>query len=80
MPVRMSRWCIAAWVLVVLAGVGCPHAFGKGGTIDQAWLKDYSENASARGCPEAELKEECGAEDFQDCMANCLARLRGTRP
>ncbi|ATB27457.1 hypothetical protein MEBOL_000899 [Melittangium boletus DSM 14713] len=76
MPVRMSHGCIAAWMLVLLVGSGCPHAFGKGGTIDQAWLKDFSANASARGCPKEELQEECGEQGFDGCMKDCQARLK----
>ena len=43
---------------------GCPHAWGRGGTIDEALDKDMRQYLSNQSCTlEEEWWEECG-EDF----------------
>jgi hypothetical protein len=56
-----------------LAGtLGCPHAFGKGGTIDNAMHKDLMERLQNGRCKLRDLKEHCAVGmDIDDCLEQC---------
>lgn len=60
----MPRRLLLLVPLLVLE-TGCPHAWGRGGTIDEALAKDMRESLSNRGCKleDEEWWEQCG-EDF----------------
>ncbi|OJT26880.1 hypothetical protein BO221_02370 [Archangium sp. Cb G35] len=62
----MPRRLLMLVPLLVLE-TGCPHAWGRGGNIDQALAKDMREYLSNRNCTleEEEWWEQCGA-DFWD--------------
>lgn len=60
-----------AWMLVVMLGAGCPHAFGKGGTIDRAVLKDIIDNLRRDGCDTDDILEACGEDGYEQCEAEC---------
>jgi hypothetical protein len=67
----MNRVTATAWMLVLLVGTGCPHAFGKGGTLDRAALKDVVQQLRAGDCAEDEALEQCGPEQLQLCLDEC---------
>ncbi|MCY1081669.1 hypothetical protein [Archangium lansingense] len=52
-------------VPLLALGTGCPHAWGRGGTIDEALAKDMREYLSNQNCTleDEEWQEQCG-EDF----------------
>ncbi|WNG44152.1 hypothetical protein F0U60_08570 [Archangium minus] len=60
----MPRRLLMLVPLLVLE-TGCPHAWGRGGTIDKALAKDMREYLSNRNCTleDEEWWEQCG-EDF----------------
>ena len=47
----MKRLGVVAWMAVLMMAPGCPHAFGRGGTLDEALLKDQLEEAEQAGLP-----------------------------
>ncbi len=62
-------------VLCALALVGtlvCPHAFGKGGTLDRATSKDMREQFGTKRCNEEQLLLYCGeGSDADECADRC---------
>jgi hypothetical protein len=56
---------------VLLGAAGCPHAFGRGGTIDRAVYKDIIENLRANDCNPEKVREVCGDEFYDACMEEC---------
>jgi hypothetical protein len=60
----MSRRLLMLVPVLVLE-TGCPHAWGRGGTIDEALAKDMREYLSNQNCTleDEEWQEQCG-EDF----------------
>jgi hypothetical protein len=65
------------WVLLTMTG--CPHAFGKGGTIDRALLKDMMENTrphKVTDCKPATLQAICLPETFEECRRQCQEALK----
>ena len=67
----MKRALIAAWTLVLLGGTGCPHAFGRGGTIDRAIHKDVIASLRKADCTPQKVREACGDELYDLCMEEC---------
>jgi hypothetical protein len=69
------RWKYAACVLWLAGLTGCPHAFGRGGTIDRAVAKDMKENVGPqrRRCTEEVRKRLCptGQESSEECLEVC---------
>jgi hypothetical protein len=74
------RWGATLVCVLSVGAMGCPHAFGRGGTIDRAARKDAKEVAepSERGklkerCPPPEELEQL-CEDPADaiCPRECL--------
>lgn len=66
----------AAWILVLLIGgtLGCPHTFGRKGTLDRAAHKDAIEGIrSEEDCPPLEDVEQFCAESPspEDCLERC---------
>lgn len=64
------------WVLV--GGTACPHAFGKGGTIDRAVLKDMMKSAEPlklTDCGPATLRAICLPEKLAECERQCWETL-----
>lgn len=70
-----GRWLLVLPLLSV--EMGCPHAFGRGGTIDMAVRKDIQEYYSARPCHISAAKwlEICdnrnGHKVQPDCPKEC---------
>jgi hypothetical protein len=67
------HWKTAVLCSLALAGLlGCPHAFGRGGTIDRATLKDLKEHLDPEKCTDEDLKTHCelGA-DLEQCLKEC---------
>jgi hypothetical protein len=74
----MSRWCVPVLLGVLFVCTACPHAFGKGGTIDRAVLKDMFDNArllDLQDCRPATLHEICLPEKLKECEQQCKALL-----
>jgi hypothetical protein len=64
----------AATGLCLLVGaLGCPHAFGRGGTIDRAAHKDAEAMFDEEECPPKEtLAEYCATDpDPKACYERC---------
>jgi hypothetical protein len=66
--------------LLLTVETGCPHAFGRGGTIEMALRKDLSESYSNRSChmPHEKWLEICddsnGRTTQPDCPRECRPR------
>lgn len=53
------RWFVGLTVLVAMVMMGCPSEFGREGRIEEAVLKDETEN-SFTPCSPAEIDQVCG--------------------
>ena len=47
----MNWRLIACSTLLLAVGTGCPHAWGRGGTIDRATAQDIDEMLHEEDCP-----------------------------
>ena len=67
------RWKTAWGFALLLAGsLGCPHAFGRGGTIDKAMHKDLMEQLEGGHCTRSDLEIFCPpGGDVETCLKNC---------
>jgi hypothetical protein len=67
------RWKTAWGCVLLLAGtLGCPHAFGRGGTIDRASHKDLMEMLKDGPCSDADIKRFCSpGRDLETCLNLC---------
>jgi hypothetical protein len=69
------RWKQVAWVLWLAGLTGCPHAFGRGGTLERAVAKDVKENAAQPlvRCSKQVLEELCPPyqEPSHECLEVC---------
>jgi hypothetical protein len=68
------RWTPVACVLWLAGGTGCPHAFGRGGTVDRAVAKDMEERLEDYpDCTPEVYQELCLSEphDAQACLEKC---------
>jgi hypothetical protein len=67
------RWMTVGLLALSLLGVlGCPHAFGRGGTIDKAIHKDVMERLKNGRCTPNELDLYCSeGKDLEDCLEQC---------
>jgi hypothetical protein len=67
------RWKILGVCLLSLAGgLGCPHAFGRGGTIDKAMHKDLMEQLKNGPCSERDRRRYCSVgQDLEECFLRC---------
>jgi hypothetical protein len=67
------RWRLLLLCALSLAGLlGCPHAFGREGTIALAAQKDIEEWLKMGKCPPpAEVADLCEAVDDPDCLPRC---------
>ena len=66
------------WLMLLLASTACPHAFGKGGTIDRAVLKDMEETARPlrlTDCEPKTLQAVCLPEKLEECERQCREAL-----
>lgn len=72
MPTR----CLLLLLLAVMTG--CPHAFGRGGTIDMAIRKDVTEYYSKRRCtmPQNEWLETCDNRNGRKTKPACPKECR----
>lgn len=72
---KWKRVACALW----LAGLtGCPHAFGRGGTIDRAVAKDVKESLEPiPDCTDELLERLCpvGQVHSEECLRVCGDRL-----
>lgn len=72
-----GAWKIAlGCALLMLGGLGCPHAFGRKGTIDRAAHKDTVEGVrwlQEGECPPPEdIEEFCEEqENTEECLRRC---------
>lgn len=63
-----------AWVcaLSLIGALGCPHAFGRGGTIEKAMHKDLMERVKNGRCTKEERDIYCAeGEDLEECLNRC---------
>ncbi|REG20347.1 hypothetical protein ATI61_12247 [Archangium gephyra] len=63
---------------VLFSSTACPHAFGKGGTIDRAVLKDMEESVrqpKLRDCGPVTLQAICLPEKLAECERQCWEAL-----
>ena len=69
----LVRWMTAGLCVLSLVGtLGCPHAFGRGGTIDRAMLKDLKERLKDGRCTENDIRRYCAeGMDLEDCLDQC---------
>jgi len=69
-----SSWK-SAWILVLLMGgaLGCPHTFGRKGTLDRAAHKDAIEGIrSEDDCPLEDVEQFCAeSPNPEDCLERC---------
>jgi hypothetical protein len=65
----------AAGILVFLMGgaLGCPHTFGRSGTLDRAAHKDAIEGIRSQDdCPLEDVEQFCAeSPDPEDCLRKC---------
>ncbi|KFA93022.1 hypothetical protein [Archangium violaceum] len=74
----MRRGYIPLLLWVLVGGTACPHAFGKGGTIDRAVLKDMMESTEPlklTDCGQATLQAICLPEKLVECERRCWEAL-----
>ncbi len=72
------RWRSVACVLWLAGLTGCPHAFGRGGTIDRAVAKDVKESLEQLPVCTAELRRRLcpdGQERSEECLRICADEL-----
>lgn len=67
------RWTTAGLCALSLVGtLGCPHAFGRGGTIDRAMRKDLKERLKNGGCTLDQFDRVCAeGKDLEECLDQC---------
>lgn len=67
------RWKTAGLCVLALVGsLGCPHAFGRGGTIDRAAHKDVEQAFDFEECTEEEYQENCKPDHTSEkCRKAC---------
>jgi len=67
------HWKTAVLCALALAGtLGCPHAFGRDGTIDRAASKDVEELLDSADCTDEEYKEHCAPDPSSEkCRKVC---------
>jgi hypothetical protein len=67
---------------MLLVGTACPHAFGKGGTIDRAVLKDMEESArplKLKDCEPETLRALCHPKKLAECERQCREALEAQK-
>lgn len=67
------RWK-TAWVcaLPLVGALGCPHAFGRGGTIDKAMHRDLMEQLKNGPCSQDDLARLCRpGMSTEKCLDEC---------
>ncbi len=70
----VMRWRAASLCVLSLVGLlGCPHSFGREGTIDRAARKDTrSSLAEEDDCPSREqVREACQGKPKEECYPEC---------
>jgi hypothetical protein len=70
----LVRWMTAGLCALSLVGIlGCPHAFGRGGTIDSAVHQDVREGLDDDdGCTPQEYEENCVPDpNSEQCRKVC---------
>jgi hypothetical protein len=76
MPMHRGYVPLLLWVF--FGNTACPHAFGKGGTIDRAVLKDMEESSrplTLTDCGPATLRAICLPEKLAECARQCREAL-----
>jgi hypothetical protein len=67
------RWK-TAWgcALLLASALGCPHAFGRGGTIDRAVHKDLMEQLKNGSCSKEDREIHCPVGgSIEECLDQC---------
>jgi hypothetical protein len=67
------RWKTAGLCALALVGtLGCPHAFGRGGTVDRAVHKDVRTAVEEGRCTQTQFNLFCVPDDTsEDCLEEC---------
>ena len=67
------RWkAVGVFVLLLAGTLGCPHAFGRGGTIDKAMHKDLMEQLEDGQCSQTDIERICSpGGDVEACLKEC---------
>lgn len=78
-PVEPRRWKFIVLLVPLMVGtLGCPHAFGRGGSIDRAARKDTTQGArppEVYECPlsQSDVEDFCSEQaDMEECIERCL--------
>ena len=71
----LMRWKQVACVLWLAGLMGCPHAFGRGGSLEHAAAKDTKENLgpAVPECTDQLRRQLCpdGQPRSEDCLRVC---------
>jgi hypothetical protein len=77
--VKPRPWKFIALLLPLVVGaLGCPHTFGRGGSVDRAVHKDTLQGArppESYECPllGEDVEDFCGEQaNTQECLERCL--------
>lgn len=62
-------------LLVLMLETGCPVG-GEEGVLHQTMLKDEIKRMAGDSCREADVRAECGDEDFRSCMESCQEEMK----
>ncbi len=67
------HWKTAGLCALALVGtLGCPHSFGRGGTLDKAAHKDVRETFDPGDCTEQEYEKHCVPDHTsEECLQEC---------
>jgi hypothetical protein len=67
------RWMTAGLCALSLVGaLGCPHSFGRGGSIDKAVHKDVEQMLDDEGCTDQEYQDHCIPDaESEECRQAC---------
>jgi hypothetical protein len=61
---------VGVCIVGLMGGTGCPHAFGRGGTVDRAVLADMME-LLRENCTQQEIDQYCQDPRSPECQEAC---------
>jgi len=68
----VRRRGLLSCVLLLIGALGCPHSFGRRGTIDRAVHKDVMEQLKDGRCTLEQLRLYCAVGmDLEECIDRC---------